>query len=101
MVVAARYQVRPMTEADIAQVGQIERQSFPPPGPPPPRPALPPLSRRPEPPAPSDYIVGYVGVWLMVDQAHVVAIAVRDAYRRQGVGELLLAEAIDLALSKW
>src|SRR6185436_5371484 len=25
----------------------------------------------------SDYVVGYVGVWLMVDEAHIVAIAVR------------------------
>ena len=46
----------------------------------------------------TDYIVGYVGVWLMVDQAHIVAIAVREAYRGLGLGELLLAEAIDLAL---
>src|SRR4029079_13248837 len=41
---------------------------------------------------------GYVGVWLMVDEAHIVAIAVRETYRRRGLGELLLAEAIELAL---
>jgi ribosomal-protein-alanine N-acetyltransferase len=35
----------------------------------------------------------------MVDEAHIVAIAVREAYRRRGLGELLLAEAIDLALA--
>jgi ribosomal-protein-alanine N-acetyltransferase len=46
----------------------------------------------------TDYIVGYVGVWLMVDQAHIVAIAVREAYRGRGLGELLLSEAVDLAL---
>ena len=46
----------------------------------------------------SDYIVGYVGVWLMVDQAHIVAIAVREDYRGLGLGELLLADAIELAL---
>lgn len=46
----------------------------------------------------TDYIVGYVGVWLMVDQAHIVAIAVRESYRGLGLGEMLLAEAIDLAL---
>jgi [ribosomal protein S18]-alanine N-acetyltransferase len=45
----------------------------------------------------TDYIAGYVGVWLMVDQAHIVAIAVRASYRGLGLGELLLAEAIDLA----
>jgi ribosomal-protein-alanine N-acetyltransferase len=49
-------------------------------------------------PPTTDYIVGYVGTWLMVDQAHIVAIAVREAYRGQGLGELLLEEAIDLAI---
>jgi ribosomal-protein-alanine N-acetyltransferase len=57
------------------------------------------LLRRPAEVPTLDYIVGYVGVWLMVDQAHIVAIAVREAFRRQGLGELLLSEAIDLALS--
>jgi ribosomal-protein-alanine N-acetyltransferase len=47
----------------------------------------------------TDFIVGYVGIWLMVDQAHIVAIAIREEYRRQGLGELLLSESIDLALS--
>ena len=46
----------------------------------------------------NDYIVGYVGVWLMVDEAHVVAIAVRESYRRRGLGEMLLAEAVETAL---
>jgi [ribosomal protein S18]-alanine N-acetyltransferase len=58
------------------------------------------LFRRKEAPRPtSDYIVGYVGMWLMVDQAHIVAIAVRDTYRGRGLGELLLAEAIELSLA--
>jgi ribosomal-protein-alanine N-acetyltransferase len=48
--------------------------------------------------ATTDYIAGYVGVWLMVDQAHIVAIAVRESYRGLGLGELLLAEAVDLAV---
>ena len=30
----------------------------------------------------------------MVDEAHIVAIAVREAYRRHGIGELLLADSI-------
>ena len=47
----------------------------------------------------TDFIVGYVGVWLMVDEAHIVAIAIRDAYRGKGLGELLLAESIDLAMA--
>jgi ribosomal-protein-alanine N-acetyltransferase len=46
----------------------------------------------------TEYLVGYIGVWLMVDEAHIVAVAVREAYRGRGLGELLLAEAIDLAI---
>jgi ribosomal-protein-alanine N-acetyltransferase len=131
MVTVTRYQIRPMTEADIAQVVEIERQSFPTTWPqtayrrelvnriarylvivdrsePPvrdPDAALQPkgfftfLKRKPVAQNTTDYIVGYVGVWLMVDQAHVVAIAVRDSYRRRGLGELLLTEAIDLAIA--
>ena len=47
----------------------------------------------------TDYVVGYVGVWLMVDEAHIVAIAVRESYRRKGLGERLLYDAIELALA--
>jgi ribosomal-protein-alanine N-acetyltransferase len=49
--------------------------------------------------AAKDFVVGYVGIWLMVDEAHIVAIAVRSAYRRRGLGELLLAKAIEVALA--
>jgi ribosomal-protein-alanine N-acetyltransferase len=57
------------------------------------------LFRKPEPePVTTDRIIGYVGMWLMADQAHIVAIAVRESYRRQGLGELLLAEAMEIAI---
>lgn len=42
-------------------------------------------------------IVGMVGVWLMVDEAHIVTIAVPESHRRRGIGELLLIAAIELA----
>ncbi|MBI3040159.1 MAG: ribosomal protein S18-alanine N-acetyltransferase [Chloroflexi bacterium] len=45
----------------------------------------------------SHYIVGFVGFWAMADEAHITSIAVREAYRRQGLGELLLMPVIDLA----
>src|SRR5207245_4845677 len=48
-------------------------------------------------PPTTDYLVGYVGTWLMVDEAHIVAIAVREAYRGRGLGELLLIRAIEIA----
>lgn len=43
------------------------------------------------------YIVGFAGLWVLADEAHITNIAVRQAYRRQGVGELLLISTIDLA----
>ena len=45
-------------------------------------------------------IIGLVGVWLMVDQAHVVTIAVREAFRRQGAGGLLLLAATEVAFAE-
>ncbi len=59
------------------------------------------LDSDPRPPEERDeLIVGFVGVWLLVDEAHIVTIAVRDGYRRRGVGELLLIAAIDTALKE-
>jgi len=45
-----------------------------------------------------ELVVGFVGIWLLADEAHVVTIAVRDSHRRRGVGELLLIAAIETAL---
>jgi ribosomal-protein-alanine N-acetyltransferase len=42
-------------------------------------------------------IIGYAGLWLMVDEAHVTTIATHPRARGQGVGELLLAHLIDIA----
>jgi len=43
------------------------------------------------------YIIGFAGLWMMADEAHIINIAVRERYRRQGMGELLLIAIIDLA----
>lgn len=45
-------------------------------------------------------IVGYAGLWFMTDEAHIVAVAVLDSWRRSGIGELLLIGAIELALAR-
>ena len=47
-----------------------------------------------------DYPVGYVSTWLVFEEAHITAIAVRKAYRGRGVGELLLAGAIEFAMQQ-
>lgn len=44
-----------------------------------------------------EHIVGYAGMWLMVDEAHVTTIAVDPAYRGEGIGELLLLALLDHA----
>jgi len=69
-----------------------------------------PLSLLPAKPAPhgtpaaSASIVGFAGLWLMVDEAHITTIAVHPQYRRQGLGELLLTSLIDISYeigAKW
>jgi ribosomal-protein-alanine N-acetyltransferase len=44
------------------------------------------------------YIFGFAGLWIMAGEAHIINIAVREQYRRQGIGELLLISLIDLAI---
>ena len=139
------YALRPMSEQDVAQAAEIERDAFPtlfpptsfrrelkhrrarylvafrrddlaaspaePPVPPPPAPAA---SRSPITrlltgarslwraqrggwqPA-RQRIAGFIGIWYMPDAAHIVAIGVRGACRKQGIGELLLIGAIEQA----
>lgn len=43
------------------------------------------------------YVVGFAGIWSMADEAHITNIAMRESYRRRGVGELLLISIIDLS----
>ena len=43
------------------------------------------------------YIVGFSGIWMMVDEAHITNIAVRQQYQGMGLGELLLIATIDLS----
>ena len=45
----------------------------------------------------AELITGFIGVWLLPDEVHIVTIAVRDSHRRQGIGEMLLIAALDLA----
>ncbi len=49
------------------------------------------------PPSGEEYIVGFAGFWIMADEAHLTNIAVREQYRRRGIGEVLLISCIDLA----
>jgi ribosomal-protein-alanine N-acetyltransferase len=50
-----------------------------------------------EPGPPPELVAGFIGVWFMVDETHIVTVAVRASERRRGVGELLLLAAFDLS----
>jgi len=43
-------------------------------------------------------LVGMAGIWMMVDEAHIVTIAVRRSHRHKGLGEWLLISLIDLSM---
>jgi [ribosomal protein S18]-alanine N-acetyltransferase len=146
--VASSYLIRPMTIADIPQVTEIERESFPTMWPQtaykrelqsnnmarylvvsdvigdrngarpgiaaPAQEAGSPLGgvitsfrrmlgREPAPievPPHEEQLVAFLGLWFMLEECHVVTVAVREARRRQGLGELLVITAIELSLRK-
>ncbi|MFA5450647.1 MAG: ribosomal protein S18-alanine N-acetyltransferase [Dehalococcoidales bacterium] len=103
-----RYYVRSMQQEDALQMADIAIEAFPT--------AQPPTNYQREfrnplaryfvvfdtaagDDSPIQYMVGYAGFWLMAGEAHIVDIAVREAYRRRGLGELLLICLIDLAVA--
>ena len=45
-----------------------------------------------------DEIAGFGGMWLMVDEAHVITFAIHPLWRRQHIGERLLLAMLDLAV---
>ena len=48
-----------------------------------------------------DYtILGLVGLWFTMREAHITTIAVRELMRGRGIGELLLIGSLELALSR-
>jgi ribosomal-protein-alanine N-acetyltransferase len=141
--VASPYIIRPMTIADIPQVSEIERESFPSmwpqtaykrelqvnnmaryfvvsdgsslavpaqetiSGTPPSLGGLVKGLRRrlgresvPASPPPDERLAAVLGLWFMLEECHIVTVAVREALRRRGIGELLVITSIDLALER-
>jgi ribosomal-protein-alanine N-acetyltransferase len=43
-------------------------------------------------------VVGFAGIWLMVDEAHITTFGVHPDHRRQGVGRRLLLRLAELAI---
>lgn len=56
------------------------------------KPAPPPLRRR--------SVAGFLSVWHMAGEAHIVAVAVREEKRRLGLGELLLIGAVEMGIAR-
>lgn len=50
--------------------------------------------------APAEPIVGFAGMWVMYDEAHVTTIGVDSPWRGRGLGELLLQAMFDEALRR-
>ena len=45
-------------------------------------------------------IVGYAALWFIIDEAHLISLAVLEAHRRRGIGRQLLIAALELAVEK-
>ena len=56
------------------------------------------LGRRPVLSNPESYVAGYVSVWYQGEEAHITELAVREALRGKGIGELLLIGALHAAV---
>ncbi|MAG35479.1 MAG: ribosomal-protein-alanine N-acetyltransferase [Dehalococcoidia bacterium] len=58
-------------------------------------PWLSPTTPEPDPSRPP--VIGYAGLWLMVDEAHITTVAVRQTFRGRGLGKVLMLAMMDLA----
>ena len=47
-----------------------------------------------------ELVAGFVGLWYITDEAHIVAIGVRSEYRGLGLGEALMIAAIEQAIER-
>jgi ribosomal-protein-alanine N-acetyltransferase len=100
MAVAAEVQVEPMRMADIPQVLEVERLSFSAP--------WPAFAFQQELTANrlaryvvarvDGRVVGFGGIWLMVDEAHITTFGVHPDFRRRGIGRRLLLALAELSI---
>ena len=109
------YYIRLMSEKDIDQVTEIDQEAFPTMWPPAnyerelrtslahyiiayesDNPAS--GKKKAEAPIPNNQrIIGFAGLWMIGDEAHITNIAVRKSHRQRGIGELMFISMIDLA----
>src|SRR4051794_1815693 len=94
-----RLRIEPMRLEDVAAVHRIESASFPTP--------WPDYALKQEIQAnrlahylvvkSGDETIGYGGMWLMVDEAHITTFAVLPEWRRRGIGARLMLALMQLA----
>ena len=103
MAIGLPVRVDEMRLADVAQVQEIERLSFSTPWPTyafeqelrANRLARYVVARVAEPEG--ERVVGFAGLWMMVDEAHITTFGVHPGWRRQGVGRRLMLRLTDMA----
>jgi ribosomal-protein-alanine N-acetyltransferase len=96
--------IRAMREGDIPEVAALEREAFASEG------VITPFKRElanklatylvaygPEKKGP---IVGYAGLWFIIDEAHLTSLAVRETERSKGIGRRLLMASLQLAVER-
>jgi len=104
MAIGLPVTVDEMRPSDIAQVHEIERLSFSAPWPTyafeqelrANRLARYVVARAADPSG--ERVVGFAGVWLMVDEAHITTFGVHPGWRRQGIGRRLLLRLIEVSM---
>lgn len=53
---------------------------------------------QPQLPETEELLVGYLGMWAVIDEGHVISIGVRSSHRNKGIGELLILGAVELCM---
>jgi ribosomal-protein-alanine N-acetyltransferase len=48
----------------------------------------------------NEIIIGFMGAWFIVDEAHIITVAVDPEYRKLGLGNCLVWQMLNLALEK-
>ena len=61
---------------------------------------LPFLHRQQDSPLPAAPIIGFAGMWVQLDEAHVTIIGITPSHRGRGVGEFVFTNLIDEALRR-
>ncbi|HYM69548.1 MAG TPA: ribosomal protein S18-alanine N-acetyltransferase [bacterium] len=102
MVLTNQVTIVPMRMDDVARVIEIEQASFPTPWP---RDAYTHELRENRLACylvarVMHQIVGYTGMWIILDEAHVTTIAVAPEHRRRRIGERLLVALLDEAMRR-